>query len=390
LLALKAGAQSVTFSPDGKQLATGSGDNTVKVWDSETGRELLTLTDAGRKVSFSPDGKRLASASPSLVKLWDSQTGQLLLTINSGNAVYFAVFSPDGERLATSAVGPTIKIWDAQTGQEKLTLNSTRNNGTWGVAFSPDGKRLASGGGDRTVKIWDAATGEELFAFQGHSNIVTSVAFSPDGITLVSGSQDGTVKLWDATTSPVARTLSRAAGRVNGIVFGPNGKRIVSSDEGGWNAATRTRGPGEVNVRDVQTGRELLSIKGQIGQDFACVALSPDGKRLAAGNVSLDSTGQADFQGEVKIWDSASGQELLTIKAHSDGVNNLAFSPDGQRLASSAAGLWDVTKQAYLPGEVKLWDAETGREVLSLKGHTSRILALAFSPDGQRLATYDR
>jgi hypothetical protein len=149
---------SVSWSPDGKTLASGSEDKTVKLWEAATGKLLATFeghTDPVYSVSWSPDGKTLASGSGDTVKLWEAATGKLLATF-------------------------------------KDSVSS--------VSWSPDGKTLASGSGDKTVKLWEAATGKLLATFEGHTDYVSSVSWSPDGKTLASGSWDKTVKLWEAET----------------------------------------------------------------------------------------------------------------------------------------------------------------------------------------------
>jgi WD40 repeat protein/serine/threonine protein kinase len=374
---------SVAFSPDGKRLASGSwsrpaidkpDDDEVKVWDAQTGQELLSLKQAvGQKpldyrigwgaVAFSPDGKRLASSSPDqMVRVWDAQTGRELLSIKGGGAS--VTFSPDGKRLATAFGGLEVKVWDAQTGQELRVLKIQAVS----VAFSPDGKRLA-GGGALGVKVWDAQTGQELLTFPGHTSQVTSVVFSPDGTRLASASWDGTVKVWNATTSPEARTFSGSTGLVHRVVFSPDGQRLAGAS---WDPTTKE---GAVKVWNAQTGQELLTLKGHSDQVHR-VAFSPDGKRLAS--ASSDKT--------VKLWDAQTGQELVTFRGHTAAVGSVGFSPDGKRLAS---GSGDFPLQPGKPssGEVKVWDAQTGQELLSIKGFTALVFSVAFSPDGKRLAT---
>jgi WD40 repeat protein/energy-coupling factor transporter ATP-binding protein EcfA2 len=391
---------SVSFSPDGKRVATASFDKTAKIWDAATGKELMTLSGHEGwvwSVTFSPDGTRLATASiDKTVKIWDAATGKELMTLRGHEGpVWTVAFSPDGKRLATGSDDKTAKIWDAQTGKELITLRG-HSDKIESVAFSPDGKRLATASDDKTAKLWDAQTGKELMTLRGHADKVESVAFSPDGRRLATGSDDKTAKLWDPQTGKETMTLLGHYDEVARVAFSPDGKRLAtaSTDETAkiWDAGNgrelmtlrghqnwvysvafspdgnrlaTTSEDQTAKIWDAQGGTELMTLRGHQGA-IGSVAFRPDGARIAT--ASADKT--------AKIWDAQTGQNLMTLHGHKDAVWSAAFSPDGRRLVT---GSWDNT--------AKIWDAETGRELMTLRGQADWIYSVAFSPDGRRLAT---
>jgi WD40 repeat protein/tRNA A-37 threonylcarbamoyl transferase component Bud32 len=227
-----------------------------------------------------------------------------------------------------------------------------------GVAFSPDGTRLASGSHDRTVKIWDAATGRLLLTLAGHAALVRNVAFSPDGRLLASASYDHTLKVWDLATATERYTLRGHTYWVADVAFSPDGRLLASASH-----------DGTIKLWDVATGRETFTLRGHDkGEGVAGVTFSPDGRLLAS--AGTDKT--------VRLWEPETGREVRTLRGHLYRVYGVSFHPNG-RLLATAGG------DGGYPGEVKVWDVQDGREVLSLPQEDAQ-LGVTFSPDGRRLA----
>jgi len=353
------GVTSVAFAPDGQRVLTGSGDSTARLWDAQTGKELLALKGHPSDVTsvkFSPDGKQLLTGSgDQTARLWDAQTGQELLALKGHtDSVTSVAFSPDGKQFLTGSGDQTARLWDAQTGKELLALKG-HNDWLNSVAFAPDGKRVLTGGNDRSARLWDAQTGKELLALKGHTSEVTSVAFAPDSKRVLTGSRDNTARLWDAQTGKELLALKGHKEPLEAVAFAPDGKRVLT---GSWDKTAR--------LWDAQTGQELLALKGHNTSDVGSVAFAPDGKQLLTG--SGDQT--------ARLWDAQTGKELLTLKGHTGRLTSVAFAPDGKRILT---GSWDNT--------ARLWDAQTGQELFTLKGHAGRLTSVAFAPDGKRVLT---
>jgi WD40 repeat protein/serine/threonine protein kinase len=351
-------AAFLSFSPDGKRLACGEREG-FTICDTASQLELFTLHDA-EFLAFSPDGVRLAGRARDGIGVWDVSRGVLQL----GTAVQGLALSPDGRHVAAGSMEGKVIISDVATGQKIRTLVHDRQGEVNCVAYSPAGHLFASAGYDRTLKLWDSDTGELVATLQGHAGEVYSLAFSPAGRFLATGSKDHTIKLWDATTCEELRSFRGHTSSVAALDFSSDGRRLVSAT--GQEPRLHSR-PHELKVWDVATGQELLALPTQPGGGVNSVVFSPDGRHILA----------APFGGLVKVWDATTGEELrfgeLPIRG---GV--LAFSPDGERLATK------------IDSSVKLWDAHTGQEILTLAGpKLDSVHNLAFSSNGSRLAAGD-
>ncbi|MCX5637545.1 MAG: protein kinase [Planctomycetota bacterium] len=364
----------VAVSLDGKRIVSGSKDGTIKVWDAETGSKVMTLRGHGRGelggsvccVAYSSDGKRIISGGDDqTLKVWDVEKGSELITLRIQESnVRSVAFSHDGKRIVSVGnlgVGH-LKVWNAETGQEQISLDpNTKDLHFLNVAFSSDGKHIASVHSSKgTVKIWDAETGSEVLTLHGHRSFIQSVAFSPDGRYILAGCVNGTLKIWEVADGREIIVLRGHMDSVESVAFSPDGKRIVSGSR------DRT-----VKVWDLEAPSHVRTLHGPKGWT-SCVAFSPDGKRIVSG-------GSDDDIGKIKVWDAASGTELITTaKAHENGVSAVTFSPDGKCIAS---GGWDKT--------VKLWDAETGLEVMTLRGHRDGVVrSMTFSLDNRQLISW--
>jgi WD40 repeat protein len=387
-----------SFSPDGERIATVSRDESARLWYARTGHLIAVLPghrDSVIGASFSADGKYVVTASnDGSARLWNSgaSLASAILRGHEGE-VNAASFSPDGRLVLTASVDKTARLWDAASGalRAKLSHQDAVNS----ARFSPDGARVVTASADLSAVIWDVQNGRLLVRVH-HDAPVTDASFSPNGTRILTASEDRSAVVWDAASGKPLRVLNVGSTAL-AATFSPDGKRVLIRTDADPDVDPEKT----ANVWDALSGKRVSK---RLGEDVAAAAFSPDGKTIATGAyekttfwdapdwqarpkqddgevtaLSFDPSGSrlAVAKGTwVRILEVQSLEPKVQLKGHRARINVVGFSPDGS---------WIVTASDDLT--TRVWDATTGRVLLTFQGHQKPINTASFNRDGSRLVT---
>ena len=391
---------AVALAPNGDTLISGSWDDTAIIWEANSGairHRLVGHADNVMAVAYNADGTQAATAgNDNVVRLWDVATGAELGQLIGHDAPIFSVaFSSEGDQVLTGSADDTTRLWDATTGEELavLTGHTERVNA---VAFGPRGDRAVTASDDGTIRIYNLFTQNTIGILNGHDDRVMSVTYTQDGRYIISGDRNGVLLIWNAQTREVLYRLNEHTGSINNLHATPNGKTVATGSSDGSIRVWSVEASGPLRTPDVAApagasvafdpsgdrwllaspagGLQFYEANGNytkrirnigMGTPVLAFAMSETGALVAA----------ATAERNIAIWETTSGEALLTFeRAHTGTITALAFAP-GERLVLSGSA--DAT--------VALWDTVTGERVHHFTtGHEDAVRAVAFSPDGRR------
>ena len=348
---------SVTFTPDGKYLATGSFDNTIKLWELATGKEAKTYGGpSGHQkmvmcVAISPDGQLLASGSiDNTLKVWDIPLSAPSKLLPATDAVHAVALSPDGTKLAYGSKDGQVKLVNAADSKELFKLEGHAGPVT-GIAFSPNGQTLASNGVDKTLRIWNVANGQLLGTVTAHSAAATAVAFSTNSAQAFSAGDDGYLRIWQMPPTPTRPIAVTQQAPITTALLAPD------------NSSLLTGGQDKVVRQTAIAGKETRALTGATAT-INSIAVSPNNVLLAA----------AAADQRVWLWNNANNQPLGSILAHAGPVTATQFHANNTQLMTAGSD-----------GLVKFWTVpQVAPKALA---HPDAVTIAIASADGKKLVT---
>jgi WD40 repeat protein/serine/threonine protein kinase len=352
----EAGVTGVVWSPDGNRLLSSSNDKTARLWSVNGKADPIVLRHDNPvgAVSFSADGQRIATATGTFdrVFVWGADGSGPYFVLSGHNKFIFSVqWSPDGNRIATTANDDTVRVWDIGASTRALVLRG-HASAVATVAFSPDGHRLASGGEDATVRVWTLDGSQHSVVLRGHNDAVTSVAWTPDGLRVASSSMDGTVRIWSPDGAGKPLVLQRGQ-HIEEFAWSPDGRQLAVAHLEGF------------TIYDAGDGHERLTVLGHEGP-VSAIAWTRDGRRIAT----------AGRDGTLRV-SNADGSGKPVVHDHRSPRPSIAWAPDGQRLAFSARN------------GAQIWNVDVGDEPIHFNGQDNllNLSPQSFSGDGRKFVT---
>ena len=380
----KYGISCMAISPDGNKIV------------SVSCRELIQI---GYQQYESGDSDDETRYTDNTVKVWDATTGKELLSFNAHlRTINSVAFSPDGKSIVTSSYDKFIKIWNIDTGEEIQNMKWKVNSVAIEAVFSPDGKYIVSGHVSGKIKIWDVKTGDGIKSWNGHNSYLISVAISQDGLRIVSTANDATIKIWDMESNETQNMKTR----VDWCVFSQDKKLIAYPNE-----------EDVIEIYNIETEQKIkLEEREGVVNDLI---FSPDGKYFAASSA-------IDGDGTLIIWNTETGKVEHSLVGHTDWITSIDYSKDGKHLITSAWDrkiiIWDTetgdsikTINVIMPGyaqsvrydhdvktivqtqrgskDIYLYDVDTYELIRTLSGHQTAVGGASYSSDGKYIASTD-
>jgi WD40 repeat protein len=353
---------AVTVPPDGKCIVSGSDDNTIRIWDLETGAQLRVIKghiNGVNAITVTPDRTRIISgSSDNTIRVWGWETESQLMAIEGHKSSVNAItVTPNGKCIVSGSKDSTIRIWDLENGAPIGKPLQGHEGSVNAITVTPDGKIIVSGSDDNTIRIWDLETGLQLRAIKGHKSSVNAITLTPDGKHIISGSSDKTIRIWDfGNGALVGEPLQGHEDWVNAVAVTPDSKLIVSGSL-----------DNTIRVWDLETGVQLKIIKGY-----------KEGYKSGVNTIALTLNNKREYivsgfnHGAIQVWDLKTGDQLIAIEKYKRGVNAATISLDSKRIVS---GSEDKT--------IRVWDLETRVLLNAFEGHKSRVNAVSLTPDGK-------